>query len=98
MNNGEKRYNTGNLVFDSSFESGNLLYVYERASEKDGPDTFEYQLILHNDTNTYGHNQWFFFRVQSLKPHQTVRFSILNLIKSDSLFNYGLKPMVYSEK
>ena len=28
-NCGEKRYNTGSLVFDSAFESGNLLYVYD---------------------------------------------------------------------
>lgn len=32
LTNGEKRYNTGNLIFDSSFESGNLLYVFEKPS------------------------------------------------------------------
>jgi len=28
----EKLYNTGSLIFDSSFESGNLLYAYEKHS------------------------------------------------------------------
>jgi len=32
LNNNEKRFNTGNLIFDSSFESGNLLYVFEKSS------------------------------------------------------------------
>jgi hypothetical protein len=54
--------------------------------------------MLQNDTNTYGHNQWFFFRVQSQKNNINVKFNIVNLIKKDSLFNYGLKPLVFSEK
>ena len=58
----------------------------------------EYDLIMQNDTNTYGHNQWFFFKALSQKPHQNVKFNIVNFIKDDSLFNYGLKPLVYSEK
>jgi len=53
---------------------------------------------MQNDTNTYGHNQWFFFRALSQKSHQTVKFNIVNFIKNDSLFNYGLKPLTYSEK
>lgn len=55
-----------------------------------------YNLIIQNDTNTYGHNQWFYFKASSVKKYQKVRFNILNLIKSDSLFNYGLKPLVFS--
>lgn len=72
--------------------------MYQQSPETEQDNLVYYQLILQNDTNTYGHNQWFFFRVQSLKPHMTIRFSIINLIKSESLFNYGLKPLVFSER
>lgn len=40
--------------FDSRFECGNLLYAY-RVNEN------EYDLVLQNDTNTKGYNQWFYF-------------------------------------
>ena len=44
------------LVFDSRFETGNLLAAMKVSDS-------EYDLILQNDINTNGHTQWFFFRV-----------------------------------
>lgn len=47
------------LYFESWFESGNLrraIQVYE----------FEYDLILKPDYNTWGHTQWYYFRVQNV--------------------------------
>jgi len=88
--------NTGCVIFDSHFESGNLLYVFKNNNRTNTIDTFD--LILQNDVNTKGHNQWFYFKVQNTKKNQKVRFNIVNLVKKESLFSYGLKPLVYSDK
>ena len=52
---------------------------------------------MQNDVNTGGHTQWYFFRTQNNKPIEA-RFNILNLCKPDSLYNEGMKILVYSEK
>jgi hypothetical protein len=91
------------LTFDSEFESGNLL----RAVQK-GDAT--YDLFLRSDLHTQGHTQWFYFAVANTHPidlvrlHEQgvqvppvrVRFNIVNLTKPDSLFNLGMRPVVYS--
>ena len=79
------------LVFESRFESGNLYSVMKVTDN-------EYHLCLQNDVNTVGHTQWFFFRVQNTKKDLEVQFNMLNLAKPDSLFNHGMKPLIYSEK
>lgn len=53
----------------------------------------EYNLLLQNDVNTQGHTQWFFFRTQNTRKGLQVRFNILNLAKTDSLFNHGMKVL-----
>ena len=58
----------------------------------------EYDLILQNDINSKGNTQWFFFSVANTRKGQTVKFNIVNLVKKDSLFNYGMKIVIYSEK
>lgn len=79
------------LIFESRFESGNLAAAL-KVNEKD------YYLALQNDVNTNGNTQWFFFRTSNTKAGNTVRFSILNLCKPDSLYNEGMKVLIYSEK
>lgn len=54
--------------------------------------------MLQNDVNTRGHNQWFHFKLTSTRKHQKVRINIVNLVKKESLFSYGLKPLAYSDK
>lgn len=51
---------------------------------------------MQNDTNSIGSNQWFYFSVEGLRPNKEYAFSVINYTKSDSLFNYGMKPVVYS--
>ena len=51
------------LLFESRFESGNLLCAF-KIEEKN------YQLVLQNDTNTIGYLQWFFFLVQNKKKQK----------------------------
>lgn len=78
------------LVFESRFESGNLrraTQIFE----------FEYDLRLNFDLFTRGHTQWFYFSVRNMHQGQTYTFNIVNLLKPDSLFNYGMQPVVYSE-
>ncbi|CAD8120249.1 unnamed protein product [Paramecium sonneborni] len=79
------------LKFDSNFESGNLFCAFKRAENV-------YDLILQNDINTRGNTQWFFFSVTGAKAGQTVQFNLLNHLKSNSLFNEGLQPAIYSVK
>ena len=77
------------LVFESRFESGNLrraIKVYER----------EYDLILKPDINTRGYTQWYYFAVGNTRSKQKYKFNIINLYKSDSLYNHGMKPLMYS--
>lgn len=39
----------------------------------------------------------FFFRTTNVFSGMSVKFNILNHTKPDSLFNYGMKVLVYSE-
>jgi hypothetical protein len=58
----------------------------------------EYDLFLKNDYGTNGNTQWYFFKVQNTRKGKTYRFNIVNLMKPDSNYNQGLKPLFYSCK
>ncbi|XP_077989987.1 uncharacterized protein LOC144444443 isoform X3 [Glandiceps talaboti] len=79
------------LMFESRFESGNL-----RQARRIGQ--FEYELVLKTDLYTNRHTQWYYFRVQRATRGVTYKFNIVNLLKRDSLYNHGMRPLVYSEK
>ena len=79
------------LVFESRFESGNL-----RRAVQTGP--LEYELILKPDYNTTGYTQWFYFRVGNTRRFKTYKFSIINYVKPESLYNEGMKMLMYSKK
>lgn len=53
---------------------------------------------MQNDINTNGHTQWFFFQVKNTRKGAHVQFNIKNFTKPDSLFNFGMKVSIYSEK
>lgn len=86
-----KDQNDKTLVFESRFESGNLQLAHKVSDN-------EYDLILQNDINSKGHTQWFFFRVANVKKGLKVKFNMLNMIKAKSLYNEGMKVLMYSEK
>eukprot|EP00347_Sterkiella_histriomuscorum_P022485 403338316 len=69
-----QKYNNDVLLFDSTFECGNLLQA-----EITNPN--EYQLYMQVDTNTRGHQQWFYFKVKNTKPDRTYLFKIMNFTK-----------------
>lgn len=75
------------LRFESKFESGNLRQV-----KRVGPQAYE--LILSTDRFTQRHTQWFFFSISNIK-YKNYKFFIINLHKKDSLYNFGMQPVVY---
>ena len=91
------------LSFDSEFESGNLLRAVQKGDAA-------YDLFLRSDLHTGGHTQWFYFAVSNTHPAALVRlaeqgvqvppvrarFNLVNFTKPDSLFNLGMRPVVYS--
>jgi hypothetical protein len=65
----------------------------------------EYNLWLENDVHTRGHTQWYFFKViyqdialHSDKKVQRIKFNILNLAKTTSLYQVGMKPCIWSRR
>ena len=83
--------NDKTIIFESRFESGNLLAAIKVTDS-------EYDLILQNDINTNGHTQWYFFRVGNTRKGEAIKFNIINLAKPDSLYNYGMKILCFSNK
>jgi len=58
---------------------------------------FEYDLYMRADTNTTGHNQWFYFSIkynQPLMKGKTITFNICNFTKPHSLYTYGMRVCV----
>ncbi|XP_074840067.1 cytosolic carboxypeptidase 3 [Carettochelys insculpta] len=78
------------LIFEARFESGNLQKVV-KVSE------FEYQLTLRTDLYTNRHTQWYYFRVTNTQAGMPYRFTIVNFTKPSSLYNHGMRPLLYSE-
>jgi hypothetical protein len=72
---------TNELIFDSAFECGNLDQVVVACSQ-----TAEYDLYMRNDSNTRGHNQWFYFRITNITYTRRVRLNIVNFTKRNSLY------------
>ncbi|KAH8273289.1 hypothetical protein KR018_005272, partial [Drosophila ironensis] len=77
------------LEFESRFESGNLAKAVQITP------TY-YELYLRPDLYTSRSKQWFYFRVRRTRRNMLYRFSIVNLVKSDSLYNDGMQPVMYS--
>ncbi|MDC3321622.1 M14-type cytosolic carboxypeptidase, partial [bacterium] len=78
------------LIFESRFEGANLrraVRVFEN----------EYDLLLKPDVNTNRHTQWFYFEIKNMRANTPYTFNIINLLKSDSLYNQGMRPLMYSE-
>jgi len=86
-----KNENDKTLIFESRFESGNLLCAFKTEEENN------YQLYLQNDTNTTGYIQWFFFRVSNTKKGNKATFNIINMLRKKCIYKKGLKIMTYSK-
>ena len=53
--------------------------------------------MIENDVNTYGYNNWFFFRAR-VKDAGIRRFTLVNLIKKTSFFGQGMLISIFSRK
>ena len=53
--------------------------------------------MLQNDVNTQSHMQWFYFRVQNTRKDKKVTFNIINMNKPESLYNEGMRILVFSD-
>lgn len=82
--------NANTLHFESRFESGNLL----RASKV---GEYDYELELRTDLYTNRHTQWFYFQIKNTRADVNYRFTIINFSKPSSLYNNGLRPLMYSK-
>ena len=69
-----RKYNGDVLLFDTIFESGNLLRA-------DRITRAEYRLYMQVDTNTKGHQQWFYFRVKNTRRDRKFIFKLMNFTK-----------------
>ncbi|XP_059081285.1 cytosolic carboxypeptidase 1-like isoform X2 [Tigriopus californicus] len=78
------------LQFESRFESGNLRKVIRLVHQ-------EYNLILTPDVNTAKHHQWFYFSVKNMRSDQIYTFNIINYEKTNSQFNFGMQPVMFSQ-
>lgn len=56
----------------------------------------EYELILMPDVNATRRHQWFYFEVRGVLAGRPYVFNIVNCEKSDSQFNFGMKPVMFS--
>jgi hypothetical protein len=105
--NYEPQYYPHSLSFDACFESGNLYQAVQI-----GPA--EYDLFVRPDLHSaVGHNQWFYFAVANTHTKvqkknkednpdasclSRVKFNVINMLKNDSLFNFGMRPVMYSSQ
>jgi hypothetical protein len=87
-------------MFDSIFESGNLLQA-----EKSPTLENTYNLYMQVDTNTRGHQQWFYFKAKGGKKGISYTFNIMNFTKPGvtggkgyKSGEYGLRIVVRSKK
>ena len=89
------------LSFESRFESGNLQLAYltdSLAEENNTSNIEKYELFLHNDTNTTGYTQWFYFRVTNTNKDKRVNLAIMNLLRKRTKYSNGIKIWCYSKK
>ena len=106
----EKRVLTADdeyLKFDSTIEGGNLdraevypLSMARAARQRLAAETVHqmYNLYCKVDTNTKGHQQWFYFKVTNTRLLTRYTFSIRNFTKPFSLFKQGMQVQMLSKK
>ena len=79
------------LIFNSTFESGNLDLVL-KPWDKDN----YYTCFIRPDTNSNGNLHWFYFSISGATNGQKITLNVANFTKYTSLFQQGLKPSIFS--
>jgi len=76
----------------------NSLNLNNSVNMNNNENIEKYELFLHNDTNTSGYTQWFFFRVSNVKKGKTLNLNIMNFLRKTTKYCNGIKIWVYSRK
>ncbi|SPQ97295.1 unnamed protein product (mitochondrion) [Plasmodiophora brassicae] len=84
------------LIFESRFECGNLRRAWRRVKEPEDCGGV-YDLYLRPDDCSASHTQWFYFRIGNLRPYVPYHVNIVNFQKPTSLFQQGMRILMYSE-
>ncbi|XP_031336827.1 cytosolic carboxypeptidase 3-like isoform X2 [Photinus pyralis] len=79
------------LQFDSRFECGNLKCAKQIGSH-------EYELLLDSDSNSCNGQQWYYFQIGNTTTGVAYTFNIINFLKINSQYNYGMQPLLFSLK
>ena len=99
----DSRFESGNLhrVYETNLQNPK---PHPPDSFFSSPPDIEYDMFLRKDTHSNGNIQWFYFKVTSspechggIGGAKVIRFNICNMMKKDSLFNYGMRPLIYNE-
>jgi hypothetical protein len=102
LNLDEKDKNSINLNINENNDGGalnNSLNFNNTITINNNNDEIDkYELFLHNDTNTSGYTQWFFFRVSNVKKGKTLNLNIMNFLRKTTKYSNGIKIWVYSRK
>ncbi|OQV20004.1 Cytosolic carboxypeptidase 4 [Hypsibius exemplaris] len=80
---------TGQLKFDSIFESGNLRKAIQIRPH-------EYDLLLFSDIGRSMTGQWFYFQITNMQANVPYRFNIINCQKPACFFGHGMQPVCFS--
>lgn len=51
----------------------------------------EYDMYMRVDSNTRGHHQWFYFKINNQSKVGTVKFNFINFTKRQSLYMHGMR-------
>ena len=105
----DAEFESGNLQSSTRVHGRETILspkALELLQEYSVPETVdqEYDLVLRNDLQTAGNIQWYYFSVKTPPTLASqayplrVRFNIVNMLKKDSLYNYGMRPAVYSTR
>ena len=79
------------LKFDSDFECGNLDAVIQRTST-------DFDLFMRVDTNTHGHQNWFYFSIQNPSHvNKLIKINICNVKRDFKMILRGQKIFMRSK-
>ena len=94
----EDKENKENNNNNSNINNASDITCLNNSLNIDNDNIDRYELFLHNDTNTLGYTQWFFFRISNVKKGRTINFNIMNFLRKTTKYSNGMKIWVYSRK
>ena len=98
MNNNSNMNDTLEVGISSNSLNFNNSINIINLNNNNSDEIEKFELFLHNDTNTSGYTQWFFFRVSNVKKGKTLNLNIMNFLRKTTKYSNGIKIWVYSRK